>query len=66
MEIVLNYLLEESNLVRQSLKDKLSFLDFNTFTDEMLLEKEYLYTAMGLRSTSRSARCFDLDAKFIP
>ena len=65
MKIVLNSLLEEWNLIRQSLKDKLSSLDFNTLTDEMMLEREHLYTAMGIWHTSRSTRHLDPVAKFI-
>ena len=40
MEIVLNSLSEEWNQVQQSLKDKLSALDFNSLTEDMLLERE--------------------------
>ena len=65
MKIVLNSLLMEWNQVRQSLKDKLSTLDFNSLTEEMLLERERLYTIMGIRCTSRSARKLDPAAKFI-
>ena len=65
MEIVLNSLPKEWNLVRQSLKDKLSSLDFNTFTDETLLEKERLYSVMGIRRTGLSVRHLDPTAKFI-
>ena len=66
MEIVLNSLLEEWNLVRQSLKDRLNSLDFNTLADEMLLERECLYAAMGIWRTGRNARHLDPVAKFIP
>ena len=66
MEIVFNSLPKEWNLVRQSLKDRLNSLDFNTLADEMLLERERLYTTMGIRRTSRSARHLDPVAKFIP
>ena len=40
MEIVLDSLPEEWNQVRQSLKDRLSALDFNSLTEDMLLERE--------------------------
>ena len=65
MEIVFNFLLKEWNLVRQSLKDKLSSLDFNTLANGMLLEREHLYTSMGIQCTSWSARKLDHAAKFI-
>ena len=42
IEIVLDSLPEEWNQVRQSLKDKLSALDFNTLVDEML-ERSYVH-----------------------
>ena len=66
MEIVLDSLPEEWNQVRQSLKDRLSALDFNSFVEDMLLERERLYTIMGIRHTGRSARKLDPAAKFIP
>ena len=47
MEIVLDSLSEEWNQVRQSLKDRLSALDFNSLAEDMLLERERLYTIMG-------------------
>ena len=65
MEIVLDSLPEEWNQVRKSLNDRLSALDFNTLTDEMLLEREHLYTIIGIRRTGRSARKLDHAAKFI-
>ena len=65
MEIVLNSFPEEWNLVQKSLKDRLSFLDFNTLTNEMLLENERLYTAMGIQRTGRSAIHLDPVVKFI-
>ena len=66
MEIVLDSLPEEWNQVRQSLKDRLSALDFNSLAEDMLLERERLYTIMGIRRTGRSARKLDPAAKFIP
>ena len=65
MEIVLNSLLKEYDLIRQSLKDRLSSLDFNTLTNEMLLKREHLYIIMSIRRTGRSARQLDPVAKFI-
>ena len=65
MEIVLNSLPEEWNLVRQLLKERLSSLDFDILVDEMLLEREHLYTIMGIQCTGRSARYLDPAAKFI-
>ena len=53
MEIVLDSLPEEWNQVRQSLNDRLSALDFNTLTDEMLLEREHLYTIIGIQHRSK-------------
>ena len=53
-------------LVRQSLKNRLSSLDFNTLADEMLFEREHFYTAMGIRHTGCSTRHLDPIAKFIP
>ena len=47
------------------LKDRLSALDFNSLTKEMLLERERLYTIMGIRRTGRSARKLDSATKFI-
>ena len=41
-------------------------MDFNTLADEMLLERERLYTIIGIRRTGRSAIHFDPAAKFIP
>ena len=46
MKIVIDSLPEEWNQVRQSLKDKLSTLDFNSLAEDMLLERERLYTIM--------------------
>ena len=66
MKIVLDSSSEEWNQVRQSLKDKLSALDFNSLAEDMLLERERLYTIMGIRRTDRSARKLDFAAKFIP
>ena len=66
MEIVLNSLPKEWNQVRRSLKDRLSALDFNSLAEDMLLERERLYTIMGIRHTGRSARKLDLATKFIP
>ena len=66
MKIVLDSLSKEWNQVRQSLKDKLSALDFNSLTEDMLLEREQLYTIMSIRCTGWSARKFDPAAKFIP
>ena len=63
--MVFNSLSDEWNQVRQSLKDKLSALDFNSLAEDMLLEKERLYTIMGIRRTGQSARKLDLAAKFI-
>ena len=40
MEIVLDSLPEEWDQVRQSLKDRLSALDFNSLVEDMLLERE--------------------------
>ena len=51
MKIVLDSLPEEWNQVQQSLKDRLSALDFNSFTEDMLLEREQLYTIMSIRCT---------------
>ena len=65
MKIVLDSLSKEWNQVRQSLKDKLSALDFNSLTEDMLLERERLYTIMSIRRTSRRARKLDPVAKFI-
>ena len=65
IKIVLNSLPNEWILVRQSLKDRLSSLDFNTLADEMLFERECLYPAMGIRRTGRSTRHLDPAAKFI-
>ena len=65
MEIVLDSLPEKWNQVRQSLKDRLSALDFNSLAEDMLLERERLYTIMGIRRTGRSARKLDPAAKFI-
>ena len=66
MAIVLDSLPEEWNQVRQSLKDRLSALDFNSLAEDMLLERERLYTIMGIRRTGRSARKLDPATKFIP
>ena len=48
------------------MKDKLSALDFNSLAEDMLLERERLYTIMGRRCTGRSARKLDPATKFIP
>ena len=48
MEIILNSLLKEWNQVRQSLKDRLSALGFNSLTEDMLLKRERLYTIIGI------------------
>ena len=40
-------------------------MDFNSLTEEMLLERERLYTIMGIRCTSRSARKLNPTTKFI-
>ena len=66
MKIVLDSLPEECDQVRQSLKDRLSALDFNSLAEDMLLERERLYTIMGIRRTGRSARKLDPAVKFIP
>ena len=52
MTIVLDSLPEEWNQVRQYLNDRLSALNFNSFVEDMLLEKERLYTIMSIRRTS--------------
>ena len=48
------------------MKDKFSALDFNSLAEDMLLERERLYTIMGIWPTGWSARKLDLAAKFIP
>ena len=63
--IVLDFLPEEWNQVRQSLKDKLSALDFNSLAEDILLEREQLYSIMGIRRTGRNARKLDLAVKLI-
>ena len=63
--IVLNSLPEEWNQIRQSLKDRHSALDFNSLAEDMLFERERLYTIMDIRRTSRSTRKLDPTAKFI-
>ena len=65
IEIVLDSLSEEWNQIRQSLKDRLSALDFNSLVEDMLLERERLYTIMGIRCIGWSARKLDSTAKFI-
>ena len=65
MKIVLDSLPEEWNQVQHSLKDKISALDFNSLAEDMLLERERLYTIMGIRRTGRSVRKLDPAAKFI-
>ena len=40
-------------------------MDFNSLVEDMLLERERLYTIMGIRRTSRSARKLDPAVKFI-
>ena len=66
MKIVLDSLPEKWNQVRQSLKNRLSAFDFNSLAEEMLLERERLYTIMGIRCTGRSTRKLNHAAKFIP
>ena len=66
MAIVLDSLPEEWNQVQQSLKDRLSALDFNSLVEDMLLERERLYTIMDIRRIGWSARKLDPVAKFIP
>ena len=66
IEIVLDSLPEQWNPIRQSLKDRLSALDFNSLVEDMLLERERLYTIMDIQRTGRSARKLDHVAKFIP
>ena len=66
MEIVLNYLSKEWNQVWQSLKDMLNALDFNSLVEEILLERERLYTIISIRRIGRSIRKLDSTAKFIP
>ena len=66
MEIVLDALPNEWESVRKALKPRLSFIDFNTLADEMLLERERQYAAMGIRRTGRSASFLDLAARFVP
>ena len=41
-------------------------MDFNSLVEDMMLERERLYTIMGIRHTGRRARKLDLVAKFIP
>ena len=41
-------------------------MNFNSLTEEMLLERERLYKIMGIRCTCRNTRKLDLVAKFIP
>ena len=65
MEIVLGSLLEEQNQIRQSLKDRLNALDFNSLAKKMLLERERLYAIMGIRRTGRSARKLVPTSQFI-
>ena len=66
IKIVLNSLSEEWNQVRQSLKDRLSALNFNSFAKDILLERERLYTIIGIWCTRKSAKKLDHVAKFIP
>ena len=66
MEIVLDSLPEEWNQVLQSLKNRLSALDFNFLVEDMLHEREHLYTIMGIQRTGRSAIKLDPAAKCIP
>ena len=56
---------EEWNQVRQSFKDRLSVLDFNTLADEILLERECMYTIIGIRCIGGSAWKLDPVVKFI-
>ena len=48
MKIILDSLPDEWNQVRQSFKDRLNALDFNSLAEDMLLERERLYTIMGI------------------
>ena len=41
-------------------------MDFNSLTEDMLLERERLYTIMDIRRIGWSARKLDPVAKFIP
>ena len=52
IKIVLNSLFEEWNQVQQSLKDRLSAFDFNFLAEEMMLERERLYTIISIRCKS--------------
>ena len=49
IHIVLDALPDEWESVRQALKQRLSSLDFNTLTDDILLERESQLKAMGIR-----------------
>jgi hypothetical protein len=65
MLIILNSLLEEWMIVRQSLEYRLKSLDFNNLVDKMLLEMECQYTKKDIRHTGRSAGHLDVVVKFI-
>ena len=41
-------------------------MNFNSLAEEMLLERELLYTVMSIRRTGQNARKLDPVAKFIP
>ena len=47
------------------MKDRLGALDFNSLAEDMLLERDQLYTIMGIWCIGRSARKLDPAAKFI-
>ena len=66
IEIVLDSLSQEWSQFRQSLKDRLSALNFISLAEEMLLKRERWYTIMDIRRTSRSTRKLDPVVKFIP
>ena len=66
MKIVLDSLLKEWNLVRQSLKERLSALDFNTCADKILFKRECMYTIMRIWCIGRNAKKLNPAAKFIP
>ena len=66
IQIVLDALLDEWESVRQTLKQRLSSLDFNTLTKDIMLERESQLKVMGIRRTGRSARRLELAARFVP
>ena len=41
-------------------------MNFNSLAEDILLERERLYTIMGIRCIGRNARKLDSAAKFIP